>query len=115
MTPEQIAAAIAFFILVSGALWGIWWKIDAKLEAARKEAKKAADDAAALAVQAKDDIAAHRLHVAQTYITKEGLRDVRDEIMTAMHEIKGAIETVGGRIDGMYQSGATPRQRATAK
>ncbi|MER8481162.1 hypothetical protein [Mesorhizobium sp. M1322] len=112
MTWEQLAGAIGFFITVSGALWVIWWRIEGKVEAVRAEAQRAADAAAALAIQAKDETAAHRLYVAQTYITKEGLRDVRDEIMSAMHDIKGAIETVGGRIDGMYQTGSTPRQRA---
>ena len=98
MTPEQIMGAIAFFIVVSGALWGIWWRIEGKV--------KVATDRADLAL---DKLGEHRLHVAETYITKAGMREVKEEIMDAIHGVKGAVDHLGGRIDSMYSGPPRPR------
>lgn len=98
MTPEQIMAAIGFFILVSGVLWGIWWKVEAKVRNAEDKADSAITKVAEL-----------RLHVAETYITKAGMREVKDEIMEAIHGVKASVDHLGGRIDGIYQQNATPR------
>ncbi|MEI5680454.1 hypothetical protein G6N74_28510 [Mesorhizobium sp. CGMCC 1.15528] len=106
-------AAIGFFLLVSGALWGIWWRIEGKVDAAKKAATDTASSASALASLAREELADHRLMCAQTYITKEGLRDVKDEIMDALHGVKGSIDHLGGRIDSMY-SGTPARPKRPA-
>jgi hypothetical protein len=98
MTPEQIMGAIAFFVLVSGALWGIWWRIEGKVKGAEDKADKALTQ-----------IADHRLHVAETYITKAGMREVKEEIMDAIQGVKGAVDHLGGRIDSMYSGPPRPR------
>lgn len=124
MTPAEIAGAVMFFIAVSGALWAIWNRIEGKLDAATKsasdkiaiaskEVSERATSALAMAALAREEVATHRLHVAETYITKEGLRHVKDEIMGALFDVKGSIDHLGGRIDSMYsQVGHVPPPRA---
>ena len=102
MSAEQIASAIAFFLLVSGAMWGIWWRIEGKV----KESYNRAD-------AALDKLNEHKLHVAETYVSKQGLREAVEPIMDAIQGVKGAVDHLGERIDGIYHSGGTPRPRTT--
>lgn len=44
----------------------------------------------------RDDLAAHKLHVAETYTTKAGMQEQTSQIMRA-------IESVGSRIDGVHE------------
>lgn len=99
MSGAEIMAVIGFFILVSGALWGVWWKIDSKVKAAEEKVDR-------VSVSLSD----HRLHVAETYLTKQGMREAIEPIMDAIHGVKSAVDHMGGRIDGMYHT-AAPRPR----
>ena len=99
MTGSEIMAAVGFFILVSGALWGVWWRVEGKVKVASDRADSA-----------HDKISDLRLHVAQEYTTKTGLHEVKDEIMDAIHGVKSAVDHMGERIDGIYHT-ATPRPR----
>lgn len=120
MTGSEIMGVVGFFVLVSGALWGIWWKISGMVEksvdAARKEMGDRASAANMTALVAREEISALRLHCAENFITKSGLRDVKDEIMEAMHGMKASIDgmnaNLSGRIDSMYTQGNAPRPRA---
>jgi hypothetical protein len=38
----------------------------------------------------------HKLHVAETYVTKAGLREFRDEVMGGIKEIKGSVSKLDG-------------------
>lgn len=44
----------------------------------------------------RDDLAAHKLHVAETYTTKAGMAEQTAQIMRA-------IEGIGNRIDGLTE------------
>jgi len=101
MTGAEIMGVVGFFILVSGTLWGIWWKIDGKVSVAEDRVDK-------VSVALAD----HRLHVAETYLTKQGMREAIEPIMDAIHGVKSAVDQMGGRIDGLYHS-PTPRSRTT--
>jgi len=85
MSGPEIMAVVGFFVAVSGALWGVWWRVEGRISAAKDRADKVAED-----------LAAHRLHIAETYVTKAGLQEQTTQIMRA-------IEGVGSRIDGMNE------------
>ncbi|MBW9089308.1 hypothetical protein JNB91_15845 [Rhizobium wenxiniae] len=36
---------------------------------------------------ARDELAAHKLHVAETYINKAGMRETAEQIMEAIHGV----------------------------
>ncbi|WP_394885761.1 hypothetical protein ACG873_01500 (plasmid) [Mesorhizobium sp. AaZ16] len=46
-----------------------------------------------------NQLADHKLHVAETYITKAGLREFRDEVMIGVRDIKGSVSTLHERMD----------------
>lgn len=85
MSAEQIMGAVAFFVLVSGAMWGIWWRIEGKVKIAEDKADKA-----------QQDLAAHKLHAAETFATKAGMQEQTAQLLRA-------IEGVGNRIDGLHE------------
>ncbi|QPB21756.1 hypothetical protein [Rhizobium sp. 007] len=96
MTPEEIMKAVLFFLTVAGAGWGIWWRIDSRV----KEADKATDGrikaAEGKADKATTDLAAHKLHAAETFATKAGMQEQTAQLLRA-------IEGVGNRIDGLHE------------
>lgn len=101
MSGAEIMAVVAFIVLLFGAVSGVWWRIEGKITQADDKTRKVAED-----------LAAHRLHTAETYVSKQGLREAVEPIMDAIQGVKGAVDHLGGRIDGIYHAGATPRPRA---
>lgn len=91
-----IAAAIVFFLTVSGAMWGIWWRIEGKVDAARKDAVSMANTAQAAALFAQAQLADYKTHVAEHYATKAGMQEQTAQLLRA-------IEGVGNRIDGLHE------------
>jgi len=87
----QLAGAVVFLITVGGAMWAVWFRIEGKVASAADKAEKVADD-----------LSAHRLHVAETYLTKAGIREWRDEIMSAMVGLKEDLRHLSSRIDGIH-------------
>lgn len=96
MTGPEIMYAILFFSAISGALWAVWWRIEGKVDRAKEEALRRADAAQQRVDVLSVELAAHRLHTAETYVTKAGMTEQTNQIMRA-------IEGVGNRIDGMSE------------
>jgi major membrane immunogen (membrane-anchored lipoprotein) len=86
------------------AAFTVWFVIDGKIEKATRAARDKADAVAS-------DFAKYQTHVAETYVSKQGLREVRDEIMSGVREIKESVAHLNERIDGVIGSTA-PRPRA---
>lgn len=85
MTAGEIMAAVAFGVTVFGALTGAFWRVYGLIKDASNEGK-----------EAKRELAAHKLHVAETYVTKAGLNEQTNQILKS-------IEGVGSRIDGLHE------------
>lgn len=113
MTGAEIMAVVGFFVMLATFAFGLWKYVDSKIVGARQEASVSASTAQAIATLTRDELQAHKLHVAENYITKAGMREVKDEIMDAIQGVKGAVDHLGGRIDGIYHAGAAPRPRKT--
>jgi len=103
MTGPEIMAVVGFFVAISGALWGIWWRIEGKVKEAKDGAQASASAAQALAALARDELAAHKLHVAETYITKAGMRETTEQIMEAIHGVKQAVDHMTVRVDRIVE------------
>lgn len=101
MSGAEIMAVGGFILMLIGAVAAFWWRVEGKVAVAETKADNALGKIADL-----------RLHVAEEYTTKTGLREVKDEIMDAIHGVKSAVDHMGGRIDGIYHT-ATPRPRKT--
>lgn len=85
MTGAEIMAVVGFFVTLSGAGWAIWWRVEGKVASAAAKGEKAIED-----------LAAHKLHAAETFATKQGMHEQTSQLLRA-------IESVGGRIDGVHE------------
>lgn len=115
MTAElwtQLVGGVIFFITVSGALWGIWWRIEGKVDRAKSEAVQKATEAATEAANVRADLAAHRLHCAETYITKAGMRESTELIMEALQGVKQAVDHMALRVDRVVENQASKPRAA---
>lgn len=114
MTPEEIMKAVLFFLTVAGAGWGIWWKIDGRVKEGEKATEgriKAAEDKAD---RAAADLAQHKLHTAEHYVSKQGLRETHEQLMAAIGGVKDAVDQMTLRVDRIVENQAKPRSRSTS-
>jgi len=92
MTGPEIMAVVGFFVMLAGAGWRVWSRVEAKV----KVAEDKADDA-------QKDLAAHRLHVAETYVTKAGMSEQTAQIMKAIDSVGAKIDRTNERLDSLMQ------------
>jgi hypothetical protein len=124
-TSLNLPTLIEIIVPVIGV---IVWLI--RLEGATKANRDAISEAKAAASEAHDDInkridavhahstltaaqlADHKTHVAESYVTKQGMAEQTDRIMKAIADIATRIEGVGARLDRLYDSPPTRRTRS---
>ena len=95
-------SVIGFAVMLLGALWGIWWKIDGQIQSV--------EDKAASVGRSLD---AHRLHVAETYLTKAGLREQMEPLFDAVKGVSGQVQTMNERLDRVIE--AQPKRAISAR
>lgn len=113
MTVElwaQLVGGIGFFILVSGTLWGIWWRIEGRVDRAKAEASSVASAANALAALTRQELSDHKLHTAETYVTKAGMQEQTAQIMRAIEGVGNRIDGLGERLDRFYEARPSTRR-----
>jgi chromosome segregation ATPase len=93
---------VLFGITVFGAITGLWWRVEQRIDAAKNRAQMVADD-----------FAKYQTHVAEIYVSKQGLREVRDEIMSALDKVGGNLDRINDRIDRVTDKPSSPRARRT--
>ncbi|WP_313666296.1 hypothetical protein [Shinella sp.] len=113
MSGPEIMAVVGFFVMLSGTLWGVWWRIEGKVEKAKTEAAAVAASANALASLTRQELAEHKLHTAETYVTKAGMQEQTSQIMRAIETVGHRIEGLNERLDRMYEN--QPRQSRAAR
>ncbi|WP_105403426.1 hypothetical protein [Neorhizobium sp. T7_12] len=112
MTGQELMYVVGFFVMLSGALWGIWWRVEGKVEKAKTEASLLASAANALASLTRQELAEHKLHTAETYVTKAGMQEQTTQIMRAIEGVGNRIDGVHERLDRLYEN--QPQRRARA-
>lgn len=114
MTGQEIMYVVGFFVMISGALWGVWWRVEGKMDRSKAEALMAATAAQHAADMVAKDLADHRLHVATHYSTKSGMKEIKDEILGAVSGIRDDVRHLATRIDSMHEAQVKPRPRRAA-
>lgn len=104
----EASLILGIVVVCTGAFWRIWGLI----EKAKNEASLRAEAAHALASSTRAELAAHQLHVAETYVTKQGMSEQTDRIMTAINDVGKRVDGLGTRLDTFYQNQPTARSRA---
>lgn len=110
MTGAEIMAVGGFFVMLFGFIFGLWKYVDSKIGKVRDEANAGVAAVTAVASLAREELAAHRLHVAETYITKAGMRETTEQIMEAISGVKQAVDHMTVRVDRIVES--QPRRTA---
>lgn len=90
MTGAELMAVVGFMLMIFGAIGGFWFKLHGGIE------------------RNKEDLADHKLHVAETYVTKAGMSEQTAQIMKAIDGVGVKIDRTNDRLDGMMQ----PKTRA---
>ncbi|MBZ9980381.1 hypothetical protein LB521_04370 [Mesorhizobium sp. BR-1-1-8] len=89
MTPEQMVYLV---LAVAGAVGGAYWRFSTVLSAV------------------KDELAAHKVHTAETYVTKAGMQEQTNALMRAIESIGSRIDSMSERLDRVFE--AKPDRRA---
>lgn len=110
MTQEQVLALLGSLAgLVIGAL-SLWWRIDTRIKTASDEAKKdaasanlRAEAAHGYSVLIEKALARHEIHAAETFVTKSGLREFREEVMGGIGDVKSSVVGLTTRLDRIIE------------
>lgn len=92
MTGAEIMAVVGFMLMLAGAGWRVWARVEAKVKVAEDKAEKVQERSDKVAA----DLAAFRIHSAETFATKAGLQEQTAQLLRA-------IEGIGNRIDGVHE------------
>lgn len=93
----EVGIALAIF----AALSGVFWKMYDMIQKAGEKGE-----------EAQRGLAAHKLHVAETYITKQGMRETTEQIMDAISGVKTAVDGLTLRVDRVVENQGKPASRA---
>lgn len=122
MDQQVTLQMVIFFITVVSALAGIWWRIEARIEKtiaatdktatalaeALKEVKQdchsEAQAAHSSAVLVGQQLAEFRLHCAETYVPKAGLKEMRDELVGRIGDVKVSVDHLNDRMDRVIEA-----------
>lgn len=106
-TWAQIGALLFGFISVSTVLWGIWWRIDKvtgdRITAVKSDATTQSNAALAVATMAREELAEHKLHVAEKYVSIEAHSKTNQQVMEAIASVKTSVDGTNQRIDQWFQ------------
>lgn len=105
----QLAGFVFGLLTVCGT---IYWRMQVMIKEVRDEANLRAEASLLVARESQRDLAAHKVHVAETYTTKVGLQSVTDQIMDAIGGIGAQITSMNGRIDRMLERPTATRTRS---
>jgi len=90
-----ITAELVYLVMaICGALGGIYWRWGG------------------LIGKVRDDLAAHKLHTAETYVTKQGLNEQTTQIMKAIDGVGDRLDGVNQRLDRVFET-PKPTRRST--
>lgn len=109
MTGAITWEQLAFFFTLIGVVAGVWWRIEGRVDRAKSEAVLKATEAATEAASVRADLAAHKLYCAQTFITKQGMRESTEALMDAIHGVKQAVDHMALRVDRVVENQSKPR------
>lgn len=100
---QAAGVGVAVLGIVIGGFWRMWALI-----------KGVRDEAAIAAGETAKELAAHKLHVAETYFPRANMREVMDPVMEAISGVRDQITGMSGRIDRLMErpTAATPRRTA---
>lgn len=106
-----IVQIIGVVLTLLGFVIAGFWRVWGLIKDVRTEAAARAEAAVALSTLSRDELSAHRLHVAETYVTKAGMTEQTDRIMRSLEGVADKIDRTNERLDSLMLQKPTPRTR----
>jgi len=100
MTGNITWEMILGLITIVGFVGGVWWRIEGRINSAADVASMTALAAKTKAEIASDSLQAYKLHVAETYTSKD---DVNREFEAVSKTITEVGERMEKRLDGINE------------
>lgn len=92
-------AVVGFFLTLAYAMWFAWGRVEGKVKIAEDKAD-----------MVQRELAAHKLHVAETYSTKAGMQEQTAAIMRAIESVANRIDVLTERLDRAFERQPRTRQ-----
>jgi len=86
MTTDDLLKLLGFLIAFAGAVGGIYWRFSSAISDVRAE------------------VAAHKLHAAETFATKAGMQEQTAQLLRAIEGIGNRIDSISERIDRAFET-----------
>lgn len=94
----QIVGVLVSIAVVVG---GVWWRLQNQITTNLAYAEK--------------ELAAYKLHVAETFVTKQGLNEQTDRLMRAIEGLGVKIDRTNERMDQAFMPAPKPTSRAISR
>lgn len=99
----------ALIVLVS-VIAGVWWRIEGRIDRAMKtvsdEANTRANAAHSTASLVSSQLAEFKLEAARSYVSKDDVQQVRDEILGAVGGVRTSLDRINERLDRVVENNA---------
>ncbi len=109
-TALNLPTLLTILISVVGAVtWLV--RLEGRVGGNAKDVKSVNDRLDALhglVVLNQNQLAEYKTHVAEHYVTKQGMSEQTDRLMKAVNDVGSRIDAIGSRIDHFYAN--PPRQ-----
>lgn len=96
---SELMAAIGFLVMLIGAVGSVYWQFGGEVGKVR------------------DDLAAHKLHVSETYATKAGMTEQMAALTRTVHDVgermDRKIDGMNERLDRVIEASHKPRRAAS--
>src|SRR5690606_25033981 len=102
LTGAELMAVGTFGILIIGAISATFWRMWGLIEKAGNKGEVA-----------QRELAEHRIHTAETYVTKHGMAEQTLQIMKAIEGVGNRIDGLGARLDRLYEPKTASRRTST--
>lgn len=96
MTGAELMAAIGFGVMLLGTVFGAFWRMWGLIKEAGEKGE-----------QAQRDLAAHKVHAAEVFATKQGMQEQTAQIMRAIENIGHRIDGISERLDRAFENRPT--------
>ncbi|MGV6876655.1 hypothetical protein ACUSIJ_28815 [Pseudochelatococcus sp. B33] len=80
---------VGFFLAVGGAIFGAYKWIESRINRVEEKTDST-----------RRDLEAHKLHVAREYVSRDGLKDLRDEMKAGFNDVNKRLDRVIERQGG---------------
>lgn len=107
---ETLLWVIGTTVSVTAAAFVIWWRIEGRVNSAKNEATFKADAAGAKADLVSAQLAEHKLHVAETYVSKAGLRETMQPVLDSINSVGERVDKLNTRLDHLVDNPRSRRQ-----